>query len=121
MLTPVATTDVCAASFPYIDRTDCERQLAYAVAVNWQCKPGFRAELLELATEFAPLARLEEGCLFYQIHTDPNDPELIFIYELYTNEDAFKEHIGTPYFERLVRQGMLPLLESRSTHFYITT
>ena len=95
--------------------------MAYAVAVNWRCKTGLRSELLELAAEMAPLARLEEGCLFYQCHIDPDDPELIFLYELYTDEDAFKEHTGTPYFERIVRQGMLPLLESRSTHFYVTT
>jgi len=94
--------------------------LAYAIAVNWRCKPGCQEELVEVAKEFSPLARDEEGCLFYQFHTDPDDPEAIFIYELYRDEAAFKEHRETPHFERLVRERMLPLLETRDVHAYTT-
>lgn len=94
--------------------------MAYAVAVTWLAKPGAEDRIAELIQVIAPLSRAEPGCLFYQAHRSLDDPRVFFIYEQYTDEDAFQAHRESEHFQRWVQIEALPLLDSRERAFYST-
>ena len=68
-----------------------------ALAVELPVKPehhdAFEAELKDHAAK--TLAR-ENGCLQFDAHISPDDPDLYFIYEVYRDEEALAAHRANP-------------------------
>ena len=50
------------------------------------------------AADFLAALRDEPGCHRFDVCTDPGDPAAFFLYELYTDADAFEAHKATPHF-----------------------
>jgi len=66
-----------------------------AVTARVRAKEG-RAE--ELSAAFRPLveqAEKEPGTLLYAVNRSTDDPHLFWVYELYTDGDAFAAHSGS--------------------------
>ncbi|MEP3347712.1 MAG: putative quinol monooxygenase [Litoreibacter sp.] len=40
----------------------------------------------------------EDGCRQFDVCSDPNHPSVVFLYELYTDEAAFKVHMESPHY-----------------------
>lgn len=71
----------------------------FAVVVTFTLKPGCMQEFLPLMQDNAQTSQRDEpGCRQFDIATDPARPDEVFLYELYTGEDAFTAHLGTAHF-----------------------
>jgi quinol monooxygenase YgiN len=54
----------------------------------------------------------EPGALVYVVHTVEGEPLARMFYELYSDEEAFRQHQETPYFKAFVA-ARAPLLAAR--------
>ena len=71
----------------------------YAVCVNFQLKPGKAADFMPLMLNNARTSlRDEPDCHQFDVATDTNNPDAIFLYELYTNRAAFDVHLASAHF-----------------------
>ena len=95
--------------------------MAYVVSAKWRAKEGKQDRLLEVIREMTPPSRAEPGNLFYQAQRAVDDPRLFYLYEQYADEAAYRAHMDSEHFTRLVKQEAIPeLLEDRAREFYET-
>ncbi len=94
--------------------------MAYVVTAIWRAKEGQADTILRVIEKMTPLSRQEPGCLFYQAHRSPTDPNLFFLYEQYRDAAGYEAHMASPHFEQYVRGEAIPNLESRERAFYET-
>ena len=72
----------------------------YAVAVTFTIKPGQMVAFLPLIRANQAATRAgEPGCRQFDICTDPERPDEMFLYELYDDLEAFETHLTTPHFK----------------------
>jgi quinol monooxygenase YgiN len=88
------------------------------VAVTYIVKPGNEEEAAELFRKMTGHTRTEPGCRFYLAHRSTADPRRFFLYEQYDNQAALDAHRAAPYFEQYVKEGLFPMIESRSPEIY---
>ena len=71
----------------------------FAVVVTLTLKSEEAGKFRDLIREnaAASLAK-EEGCMQFDIATDPDRPEDVLLYEIYTDAAAFDAHLKTPHF-----------------------
>ena len=75
----------------------------HSVIAEVRVDPARRDELLAaLEPIFAEVER-ERDTLAYAVHVDLEDPGTVWIYEQYTDRDAFDVHQGSATFEDVVR------------------
>ena len=67
--------------------------LAVEIPVNHEHRDAFAAQLKDHASK--TLAG-EDGCLQFDAHNAPDDPNVFFIYEVYADEDAMAIHRASP-------------------------
>ena len=94
--------------------------MAYVVAAIWKAKEGQADTVLRVIEKMTPLSRKEPGCLFYQAHRSPDNPNVFFLYEQYKDAAGYEAHMATSHFEQYVRGEAIPNLESRERAFYET-
>lgn len=71
----------------------------FVVTVTFRLKPGHEAEFLKIMRENARASLANEpGCRRFDICLDPDDPTVVFLYELYDDAAAFDAHQGMPHF-----------------------
>mmetsp|Transcript_4915 Transcript_4915/g.11698 ORF Transcript_4915/g.11698 Transcript_4915/m.11698 type:complete len:262 (-) Transcript_4915:561-1346(-) len=71
-------------------------------ALNLQCtvRPEIRNEWLKHIQEDQLCSRRDEpGCLQFVLGQDVDDENTFYLFELYTNSEAFQDHCKTPHFE----------------------
>jgi quinol monooxygenase YgiN len=88
------------------------------VAVTYIVKPGNEQEAAELFRKMTVHTRTEPGCRFYQAHRSTADPRRFFLYEQYDDQAALDAHRAAPYFELYIKEGLFPMIESRSPEIY---
>lgn len=71
----------------------------FAIAVTFRIRPdsidAFRTRVLQQARDSVTL---EPGCHQFDVLVDESDPAVVFLYETYTNADAFSDHRQTKHF-----------------------
>lgn len=67
------------------------------MCVRFQAKPEFRDDLLKRLLEMVELSNQEEGCLFYNLHIDQEDPNTFYFLEAWKDQEAFDFHASTDY------------------------
>ena len=70
-----------------------------------------REKVKELLLELVEPARQEEGCLYYDINQQTDEPDTFYIVDGWTSEEAIAAHTAHPNVPRVVEQ-LLPLLVS---------
>ena len=60
--------------------------MTVVLAVSWVAREGESDTVAELLRRLAPLSRAEPGCLQYDAHRDPDDPDRFFLFERYVDE-----------------------------------
>ena len=72
----------------------------FAVTVQFDILPEKFQVFLPLmhANAQASVAQ-ESGCHIFDVCTDPDRPTEVFLYELYSDEAAFKDHMHQPHFK----------------------
>lgn len=70
-----------------------------AMNVKLVTKDGKRDELVDAFADYLPEVESEEGTLVYAIHTDSSDENAVWVYELYTDQDALMAHSSSEAFK----------------------
>ena len=71
----------------------------YVIIVEFRICEGHETEFMARMREQAEnsLSR-EEDCLQFDVCNDPDDPQRVFLYEVYRDEDAFRRHLESAHF-----------------------
>ena len=70
---------------------------AVSMCVRFQAKPEHRVELSRRLLEMVELSNQEEGCLFYNLHIDQENPNTFYFLEAWKDQAAFDFHASTDY------------------------
>ncbi|SRR6266487_4270483 len=73
--------------------------MAYCLAVRWTIKEGELEAVLTALRRLVEASRQEPGCLMYQAHRDPDNPNVVFLYEQYEDEAAYEAHAESEHFK----------------------
>ncbi|CAB4554289.1 unannotated protein [freshwater metagenome] len=63
--------------------------------------PGKRDELAAALSGALETAKSEAGTIYYILHTDPTKDDVLYMYEMYENQDALNVHMGSEAFKAL--------------------
>ena len=71
---------------------------AYVILVDFQLKPGTKAEFRRAIDANARSScRDERGCSRFDVVEARDDADRILLYEIYDSRAAFEEHLKTPH------------------------
>lgn len=70
----------------------------FAVVVTLKIDPTQWDAFLPLMHANADASMTENGCAYFDTCTDPDRPNEVFLYELYSDAAAFAAHLRTPHF-----------------------
>ncbi|MCQ4289453.1 antibiotic biosynthesis monooxygenase [Pseudomonas stutzeri] len=71
----------------------------YCLILKTQLKPGSFAQFMEaMRVNAAASVQNEPDCLVFDVVQDLNDPDLVYLYELYRDELAFTYHKTTEHY-----------------------
>jgi quinol monooxygenase YgiN len=73
-------------------------------------KPGQRRRVVEILLESGKLFDDNPACLLYLVGESTDDPDLIWVVDLWTSQDAHDEALKAPELQPFVGQA-IPLLE----------
>lgn len=74
-----------------------------------RCKTADRERVKELALQFVEPARLEEGCLYYDLHQKRDEPDTFFIADGWVNQAAVDAHAQSRHVAEVMKE-LGPLL-----------
>jgi quinol monooxygenase YgiN len=75
----------------------------HSIIAEVRVDPGRRQELLDALGPIFAEVEAEHDTLVYAVHADLDDPGTLWIYEQYTDRDAFDLHQASATFEQVVR------------------
>lgn len=71
----------------------------FVIIAPIQIKDGYREEFIEAMIDDAKgSVNNEVGCLRFDVIQDGDDPNRIWLYEIYVDEAAFQVHLKAPHF-----------------------
>ncbi|MFJ3076421.1 MULTISPECIES: putative quinol monooxygenase [Pseudomonas] len=71
----------------------------YSLFIKTRVKPGCaEAFLTAINVNAAASVATEPGCLVFDVSQDRADPEVIYLYEIYQDDDAYEAHTRTAHF-----------------------
>ena len=94
--------------------------MAYVVCAKWIAKDGEADNRCRRRSRARRPSKAEPGVLLYQAHRDPEDANVFFFYEQYSDKAAYEAHVETDHFKRWGFGDAIPRLEDRSRSFYET-
>ena len=94
--------------------------MAYCIAVKWTVKEGELEAVLAALGPLVKESRAEPGCLLYEAHRSPDDPNVLFLYEQYADEAAYQAHAESEHFKRYAAGDIFGRTESRDRAIYET-
>jgi len=83
--------------------------------VTFIVKPGTEERAVEFMRKMEEHTRREPGCLLYIGHQSEEDPRQFCFYEQYNGQAAMDAHRAAPYFEELITNGLVKLMEGSRT------
>jgi quinol monooxygenase YgiN len=72
-----------------------------AVFARIAAQPGKRDEMVKAMEALIDNANTEDGTLTYILHVDDKEPDTVFFYELYTDQDALAAHGTSDRFKEI--------------------
>jgi quinol monooxygenase YgiN len=70
-----------------------------SVIAKIPCQEGKRDELVAAFADYFPQVEGEDGTLVYAVSTDNGDPNVVWVYELYSGDDALQAHSSSDAFQ----------------------
>ena len=86
--------------------------MAHCIAVKWTIKEGDLDAVLAALRPLVEASRSEPGCLLYQAHRSPDDPNVIFLYEQYADQAAYQAHADAEHFKTYAVGEIFPRREA---------
>ena len=72
----------------------------YIVTVKFHIKPEYLARFMPAIIKQAEDSlTLEDACTQFDISTSENDPNLVFLYEIYNSKADFDVHLASAHFK----------------------
>jgi quinol monooxygenase YgiN len=71
--------------------------MTWALYAEFTAVPGAEGRVSELVRELTARVRAEPGNLAFTPHTLVGEPRRWFVYEVYRDEEAFREHLAADY------------------------
>jgi (4S)-4-hydroxy-5-phosphonooxypentane-2,3-dione isomerase len=71
----------------------------WVVTVEFTIRPGFADQFLRRMTQQAADSLLESGCSRFDVCVDPSDEHRVFLYEVYSDREAFGTHLASAHFK----------------------
>ena len=88
------------------------------IVVDFQLHPGAAEQFMPLMQQNAQASVQDEpGCLQFDVLTPDNEPDEVFLYEVYENDEAFARHLQTPHFLAF-KAAVGELVKSQSVRRY---
>ena len=80
---------------------ELEGRTMYLIIAPLQIKEGHKEQFVEeIIADARGSLNNEPGCLRFDVVQDPENTNRIWLYEVYTDEQAFQAHTRTPHFTR---------------------
>jgi quinol monooxygenase YgiN len=86
------------------------RPMTHVLLNRLTAKPGQRQRVVEILLESGKLFDDNPACLLYLVSESTDDPNLVWVIDLWTSEQAHAEALKAPELRPFVEQAM-PLLE----------
>ncbi|MFM8626689.1 MAG: putative quinol monooxygenase [Actinomycetota bacterium] len=80
---------------------------------------GKGAELAEAFKAAFEHVNAEAGTRYYVLHSDASNADLLWIYEMYENQEAMQAHMGAEWFAPFSK-SLAPLMGGRPEMFFLT-
>ena len=93
--------------------------MTWALCAEFTAIPGAEQQVADLVRDFTERVRAEPGNLAFNPHTLVDEPRRWFVYEMYRDEAAFREHLAAEH-GAVFNAALEPLVEggrSRLTMF----
>jgi quinol monooxygenase YgiN len=75
----------------------------YVIIAPIQIKEGTKEQFLEaLLPNAQAAANTEPGCLRFDVIQDAGDPNRVWVYEVYVDEDAFQAHTSSEHYLKAI-------------------
>jgi quinol monooxygenase YgiN len=88
---------------------DARKSLERHIICELRCETANRDRVRELILMFVEPARLEDGCIYYDLHQRIDDPNTFYILDGWTNQDAVDAHAANPHIAEVMKE-LGPLL-----------
>jgi len=75
------------------------------MCARFQAKEEKLVELRSRLLQMVEFTSQEEGCLFYNLHIDRNDPTVFYFLEGWKNSAALAFHDQTPYVQAIIQDA----------------
>ena len=86
----------------------------YVVVVEFEIAAGKLEDFMPLMIENARASlEREPGCRYFDVCTEPERTDLVFLYEVYDSRAAFDEHCRMPHFVAFDAQTRPMVTEKR--------
>jgi (4S)-4-hydroxy-5-phosphonooxypentane-2,3-dione isomerase len=92
--------------------------MPYTVAVTWTAKEGEQDAVAAALERMREPTLAEDGVVAWLPHRDPENSRVFFIFEQYTDADAYTAHTETEHFKRDGFGDAIPRLADRKREFY---
>ncbi|MFD0981991.1 putative quinol monooxygenase [Tropicimonas aquimaris] len=90
----------------------------YAVTVTFTIAPERMEGFMPLMEQNARLSlELESGCRQFDVCTDPDHPDTVFLYELYDDRTAFDAHLQATHFKEF-DAAVAPMIAGKSVRCF---
>ena len=90
----------------------------FAVVVTIRVKPeSWEAFLPIMLTNAKASLQDEPGCHHFDVCQDPEYPNQVFLYELYTDPEAFQAHLAAPHYLSF-NDATTPMVSEKIVHTY---
>ena len=86
-------------------RLEAQRDVTVVLAVTWVAREGERDAVADLLRRMAPLSRAEPGCLQYDAHGDPDDPNTLLPLRALRRRGGARSAPASPHFAGARRRG----------------
>lgn len=78
----------------------------FVLIVDFEVKPGTADEVIRYVSENAKSSvEKEPGCYQFDVLRVPDNPNRLFLYEVYENEAAFESHSKTAHIEAFLTKA----------------
>ena len=75
----------------------------YVLLLKFQVKPENLDQFIEeILVDASTSVAKEPGCFQFDVSRDEDDPNVIYLYEVYADKAAFEAHLETPHLKRWV-------------------
>jgi quinol monooxygenase YgiN len=85
-------------------------RMSHVLLNRLTAKPGQRQRVVEILLESGKLFDDNPACLLYLVSKSTDDPNLVWVIDLWTSQEAHAEALKAPELRPFVEQAM-PLLE----------